>query len=322
MRDTNALVSVGLPVRNGAERIEGAVKSVLAQDHENLELVICDNASTDDTEELCRALAAQDTRIVYHRHPVNVGLHNNFLNTLELATGRYFRWLGDDDWLAPHCISRGLEPFAADDGLILVTNQFEYTDPEGRTETEAYNGTGLGSDCPITRFTEYLRLLNESRLQIDPEYGLYLREPLTRIERRNMLSEDQVFATKVALAGRWAHVPEILGRRNWRGDTHADLVRKLGLPSWQVHFATALQCVEMLRWLDKCDLDERQRRRARVAIARFYVRRQQGTVSRRSRKLAHVARAAIRHRRTRTLRSVASAPTASDASKAAAPEGI
>jgi cellulose synthase/poly-beta-1,6-N-acetylglucosamine synthase-like glycosyltransferase len=64
MRYANALVSVGLPVRNWAARIEAVVKSVLAEDRENLELVICDNASTDETEELCRDLAVQESRIV------------------------------------------------------------------------------------------------------------------------------------------------------------------------------------------------------------------------------------------------------------------
>jgi glycosyltransferase involved in cell wall biosynthesis len=52
MRDANTLVSVGLPVRNGGARIDAVVKSVLTKDHENLELVICDNSSTDDAEEL------------------------------------------------------------------------------------------------------------------------------------------------------------------------------------------------------------------------------------------------------------------------------
>ncbi|MFD4183421.1 glycosyltransferase family 2 protein, partial [Rhodococcus sp. NPDC058514] len=90
MCHANTLVSVGLPVRNGAERMESAVMSVLNQDHANMELVICDNASTDGTEDLCRSLAAQDSRIVYHRHPQNVGLFNNFLSVLRMANGTFF----------------------------------------------------------------------------------------------------------------------------------------------------------------------------------------------------------------------------------------
>jgi glycosyltransferase involved in cell wall biosynthesis len=289
MRYANTLVSVGLPVRNGADRIEHVVKCVLSQDHENLELVICDNASTDDTEELCRGLAARDSRIVYHRNTVNVGLHNNFVSAMRLATGTFFRWVGDDDWLAPNCLSRALDAFGADDRLVLVTNQLEYTGPDGLTQTAAYGGSALGSDDPVTRFTEMLRLLNESYLLMDPLYGLFRRETVVRIERRNMLREDQVFATKLALAGPWAHVREVLGRRNWKDEPRSILARRLEVPSWQAHFATLLQCKEMLRWLDHCDLDQHQRRKARLAVVRMYTRRQKMVVTRRGHTLMGLA---------------------------------
>jgi hypothetical protein len=52
-----------------------------------------------------------------------------------------------------------------------VTTQLDYTGPDGFRRTEAYNGTALGSDDPVTRFIEMLRLLNESYLLIDPLYG-------------------------------------------------------------------------------------------------------------------------------------------------------
>jgi glycosyltransferase involved in cell wall biosynthesis len=312
MRYTDSLVSVGLPVRNGAERIAGVVKSVLTQDHENLELVICDNASTDDTEELCRELAAQDSRIVYHRHPTNVGILNNFQSTLQIATAHFFRWVSDDDWLANGCISRCLEVFAADEDLIMVTNQFEYTGPDGRTQSETYTGAALRSDSPVTRLVEMLRLLNGSHLLIDPEYGLFRRDPLLRIDRRNMLNDDQIFATKAAVAGRWGHVPEVLGRRSFRFDRPSVLARKLDVPSWQAHCANTLQCIEMLRWLGNCELDEGERRRARIAVARFYLQRQQIVVDRRGRKLLHLARAALTPRLTRSSDAVSSVTMPND----------
>jgi glycosyltransferase involved in cell wall biosynthesis len=304
MRYSNTLVSVGLPVRNGAERLAHVVESVLNQDHENLELVVCDNASTDDTEELCRDLAARDSRIVYHRHPVNVGMLNNFISALRLAAGTFYRWVGDDDWLDPRCVSRSLDAFAADDRLLLVTTQISYVGADGVGRTVPYDGTALGSDDPVTRFTEMLRLQNtlvtrftdmlrlqhEYFLLVDPLYGMFRREPVMRIERRKIPNEDQVFAAKLALAGPWAHVPEVLIRRNWEYERRPNLARKLGVPSWHAYFDTELQCKELLRVLDQCDLDQQQRRRARLAVGRLYVRRQQYTLAQRSRKLVRIAR--------------------------------
>ncbi|MGW0042431.1 glycosyltransferase family 2 protein [Rhodococcus sp. NPDC003348] len=290
VRKGDILVSVGLPVRDGAGRMSDVVESVLAQDHANLELVISDNASSDGTEDLCRSLAAHDSRVVYRRNPVNVGILNNFTNTLRLATGTYFRWVSDDDWLHPHCISRALDIFTADDRLVLVTNEIEYRGEDGVPRIAAYNGAALGSSDPVARFAEYLRLLTDENLQIDPLYGTLRRESVLHIGRRNMLREDEVYATKLALAGPWGHVPEVLTRRIWKYENMSVLARRLDVPPWQAHFATLLQCREMLQWLTQCDLTEQQRRTARLAVAQMYTRRQRISAARRGRKVVRVAR--------------------------------
>ncbi|MEV5412356.1 glycosyltransferase family 2 protein [Thermopolyspora sp. NPDC052614] len=283
------LVSIGLPVRNAADRVENVVRSVLAQDHGHIELVICDNASTDQTEQVCRDLAAADERVVYHRQPRNIGLLNNFIAAIRLARGEYFRWIGDDDRLEPHYVSRLLREFAADPRLILVTSKVAYTGPDGTVATGDYTGTALRSDDPVERFAEMLRLLNESHLIIDPLYGMVRRAPVAAVPRRNMLREDEVFAAKLALAGPWGHVPEVLAHRHWKLERIGVVARRLGVPSWQSHFSNTLQLRELLGWIRAADLTEAQRRRARAAVYRMYARRQRRTVSHRSRKLLRMA---------------------------------
>jgi glycosyltransferase involved in cell wall biosynthesis len=260
---------------------------VLAQDHERLELVISDNASTDGTEALCRELAATDSRIVYHRQPRDLGLLNNFIQTMQLANGTFFQWLGDDDWLAPHYVSRCLEAFADDSRLILVTAQINYTRPDGTTYTRPYCGTPLRSNDPIERFDE-ITLYLANGMPIDPLYGLMRRTQVAAITRRNMMREDEVFATKLALAGPWGHVPQVLMHRHLKCERLSVLARYLGVPVWQAYVPTALQCREMLRWIHKGDFTPLQRRRARVAVARMYGRRHYLTLTRRVRKLVRL----------------------------------
>lgn len=286
---SDLLVSVGLPVRNAGTRVADVVASILAQDHPRIELVISDNASTDDTEEVCRDLARSDERVVYHRQPENIGLLNNFIHTMRKATGTFFRWIGDDDRLEPTFVSRCLREFAQDERLILVTTGVTYTGPDGVAESAVYDGTGLRSDDPVERFTEILRLLNQSHLMIDPLYGMIRRAPAAAIPRRNMLREDEVFAAKLALAGPWGHVPEVLAHRNWKHERLGTIAQRLGVPVWQSHFVNTLQCREILRWLPDAELTDEQRRRARVAVYRMYLRRQQRTVVHRSRKLLRLA---------------------------------
>jgi glycosyltransferase involved in cell wall biosynthesis len=286
---SDSLVSIGLPVRNAGARLDGVVESVLAQDHGNLELVISDNASTDATEQVCRDVAATDPRIRYHRQPENVGLLNNFLTVIRLARGEYFRWIGDDDRLKPGYVSRCLQLMAADPRLILVTTQVAYTGPDGEVSSNAYRGTALGSDDPVDRFCEMLRLLNEEHLLVDPLYGLVRRSVAAEIRRRNMIREDEVFALKLALAGPWGHLPEMLAQRSWQHDKIANIARRLGLPAWQAHASNTLAVREILRALRAADLTREQQRRARAAVVRMYLRRQQRTIEHRGRKLARMA---------------------------------
>jgi glycosyltransferase involved in cell wall biosynthesis len=287
---SNPLVSIGLPVRDAGARVADVVRSVLAQDHADLELVITDNASTDDTEDVCRELARQDSRIRYHRQEVNIGLLNNFCYAIGAARGTYFRWIGDDDRLEPTFVSRCLGAFAADERLLLVTTAISYTGPDGVAETADYTGTGLGSDDPVERLAEMLRLLTQSYLLMDPLYGLMRRSVAAAIPRRNMLREDEVYATKLALAGPWAHVPEVLAHRVWKQESTSQIGPRLGVPAWQWRFSTTLEVREMLRWVRSgAELTDEQRRRARAEIYRMFVTRQSLVAQRRARKLVGMA---------------------------------
>lgn len=266
------LVSIVLPVRNGADTLEGVVRSVLAQTHRNLELVISDNASTDSTQEVCRRLASTDARVVYRRQSTNVGLLNNFISAAEATTGDYLRWIGDDDALEPEYVARVLDSFAEDPRRVLVTTQILYRDADGAETLDTdYDPAAMSSEDPIDRFASMLRLLTAGFATIDPIYGM-IRRDLASIPRRNMLREDQVFAARLALAGPWGHVAEPLAVRRRDESGAAGLARLLGVPGWHRHVRVLLQCRELSRWVECSALERPQRRRAQTEILKFYVR--------------------------------------------------
>jgi glycosyltransferase involved in cell wall biosynthesis len=93
-------LSVGLPVYNGEKYLGESLDALLGQTYEDFELVISDNASTDDTEEICRRYARQDSRIRYYRQPENIGLSPNHNFVLDQARGELFKWASDDDLYA------------------------------------------------------------------------------------------------------------------------------------------------------------------------------------------------------------------------------
>ena len=95
--ENNVLVSIGMPVYNGADCISSAIASLLAQSFKNFELIISDNASTDNTREICENFAKKDARIKYHRQQINKGALANFEFVLEQASGKFFMWAAHDD---------------------------------------------------------------------------------------------------------------------------------------------------------------------------------------------------------------------------------
>lgn len=91
------LVTVGIPCRNGAKTLARAVGSVTAQTYRNLEIIISDNASSDDTQQIAQRMAAEDPRIRVYRQVRPMTAVGNFRWVFERAKGEFFMWAADDD---------------------------------------------------------------------------------------------------------------------------------------------------------------------------------------------------------------------------------
>jgi glycosyltransferase involved in cell wall biosynthesis len=125
------VVSIGLPVFNGSNFIGNAIESILAQEFTDFELIICDNASTDDTSEICQTYAAKDKRIRYYRHKKNLGATRNFNSTFEKSTGQYFKWASHDDLLCPQYLNRCLAFLKKNKQYVLCWPTMNYIDERG-----------------------------------------------------------------------------------------------------------------------------------------------------------------------------------------------
>jgi len=99
-------VSVCIPAYNYAHFLKDAVDSVLAQTYRDLEVLIIDNCSTDNTKDVAISYAAVDSRITYLCNESNIGPVGNLNRCLELAQGEYVKILCADDLLLPTCLER------------------------------------------------------------------------------------------------------------------------------------------------------------------------------------------------------------------------
>jgi len=99
MNDDHPLVSIGLPVFNEGRFIRQSLESLISQDYKNIEIIISDNASTDNTRKICEEVEREYSNIRYYRFDQNLGAVKNFNYVFECAKGKYFTWAsGHDLW--------------------------------------------------------------------------------------------------------------------------------------------------------------------------------------------------------------------------------
>jgi hypothetical protein len=125
-------VAIGLPVYNGSRFIEGALTSLLDQSYSDFDLIISDNASTDQTEEICRDFARSDARIRYIRQEKNLGAVPNFNRVFELSDHEYFKWAAVDDFCHPSYLKKAVRVLDAHPEVVWCHARSSHTDEAGQ----------------------------------------------------------------------------------------------------------------------------------------------------------------------------------------------
>jgi glycosyltransferase involved in cell wall biosynthesis len=121
-------VTIFLPVYNGANYIQEAIDSVLAQTYTNWTFLIVDNCSTDNTAEICRPYLA-DPRFNYVLNETNLGVHGNFHKALSLCRTTYFAYLSHDDiYVRPDAFAEAHRLLEADKSLAMVNAPVRWLD--------------------------------------------------------------------------------------------------------------------------------------------------------------------------------------------------
>lgn len=128
---SDPVVSIVLPTHNGARFLRQAVESCLAQTFRQWELILVDDASTDETPRLIRESAAADPRIRSVRHETNRKLPGALNSGFALAQGKYLTWTSDDNAYRPHALARMVEFLDARPDVAVVYADYAVIDEQG-----------------------------------------------------------------------------------------------------------------------------------------------------------------------------------------------
>jgi len=260
-------ISIGLPVFNGERYLDQTLQSILAQDYVDFELIVSDNASTDETVEIVERWAKKDSRIKFFRNSENLGGAANFNKVLELAEGDLFRWAGHDDLMAPGMLRRCVDTIDAEGpGCVLVFPQTVEIDAEGRQISVVGSHLDLPQTSPVERYYRVARFVGKANVL----FGLMRTGALRSTRGLGAFpSADLVLIGELSLRGRFRQVDEPLFFRRVHPDAswHATgkyegfaewfdprQPKKLVFPSWRL-----LREFTWAPWLSDLSLGERAR---------------------------------------------------------------
>ena len=233
-----ARVSVCIPTFNKACHLQEAVASVLAQRFEDFELIVLDDASTDETPAVVGAM--HDPRLRCLRHPQNIGLAANFCRCLAVAACEYVVIFHDDDVMMPELLGREVVLLDSNPDVVLVHCAAQLIDGQGRVFS--------APPCPwppLTQGADFVR-----RYWSREDYGvtmasvMLLRSVATRVGGFNTglkYSLDADLWQRMAFEGKVAFIRDrlISNRVHARQASSRILVNRLEMLEERLKYARA-----------------------------------------------------------------------------------
>ena len=210
------LVSIGVPVYNGEAFVERALDALCAQDYEHLEIIISDNASTDNTAKLCRAAAERDERVTYLTSDVNRGAAWNFSRLVHVAQGPYFKWAAADDLCRPEFVSTCVAVLEADPSAVLCYPRTSLIDEDDLVVGDFVDDLAYDDESPVRRLARVCRHVGEYHAV----FGVIRTNALRDTGLLGaFVASDIVTLAELALRGRFVEHPDRLFLRRYHAGT-------------------------------------------------------------------------------------------------------
>ena len=207
--NTKDLISVILPVYNGEEHLTECIESVLSQTYDNLEFIIVDDASTDNTLNILRKFAAIDSRIKIFQHTINQKQTAAANTAIKNARGDYLARMDADDVALPSRLKKQVEFMQKNPDIGLLGSWVHLIDDNGKpyyvlktNTSQGYLGWSLLFDTSFAHSSVMMRK------DIIKQVGFY----------QSAEAEDYDLGSRINRLAKVANIPEILQqKRVWAG---------------------------------------------------------------------------------------------------------
>ena len=200
--NSNNLISIGVPIYNEEKFIRQALDTLLSQSYQDIEIIVCDNASTDRTPEIIQEYMKTHANIKYYREDTNKGSLHNYIKAFQLSNSKYFMWAGGHDLWSSNLIKETVEQLEShpDAAIAFATTVWinELSEPaqreSGWCDTRAMH--------PIERF------ITTIWGNVHPVLGVMRSDYLKSTPFVNIAGTDLIILCDLSLKGDFIHTPK------------------------------------------------------------------------------------------------------------------
>jgi len=215
------LVTVAIPTYNSADKVVETIDSVLNQSYPNIELILQDDNSQDETVQKLRTYVKQDSEIVLNINAYNLGAWKNFAATLQIAHGNYVHWLCPGDFMLPNFIETCVKTMVNVPGTVAVMTGTKVIHEATRKKIETLSFHEISKYQNHRRLELASSILRKTRpLETGrPHFGLFIHGLLQTDVIRNAIKSfdgsgpilnERMVLSQLAFAGSFAGLEDIL----------------------------------------------------------------------------------------------------------------
>jgi len=236
-------VIIGIPVYNEEVFLARTIESALNQDYKDVEIVISDNCSTDNSLKIAKDYASKNNNVKVISPSENVGAIGNFIFLLNAIDAEYFMWLGAHDTITENYISNSISILDSDENLEMVFHRSRYIDEND----EPLKITMDGSNIANHDVSDYSRISNVFDLIISTViHGVFRTENLKRIPSNNEIRFDLQILFFTSTYGKIYRVNDVgFYRRKMRNEETFE-ARKKRLASYKMYFNKSILQYDMI----------------------------------------------------------------------------
>ncbi len=192
------LVSIGMPIYNRPVEMARALSSVLAQTYQDIEIIISNNCSPNvKVDEIVKECLQRDNRIKYFFQENALPVIDNFKFVLEKASGEYFLWLSDDDWIDNNYVEECLNYLKNNPDYNLACGQCCYHNKSAEL-VSTIKMPSLNSVSPSQRVIEYYRNVKLNGYF----YGMRKTSLSREIPLQNKMAFDWLYLAAIVYRGK------------------------------------------------------------------------------------------------------------------------